>query len=222
MRASRSVQDSAKPCRAWARSPTIVRLRDGQRRSSICHSASVSSCASSTTTCANGPASRSTSAVGQRARRRPARSAGRRGRASTPGRRRTRRRPTRAPWCAGRRSPRPSGRARGPPRPAYAVGAATPRDRRAAAGRRRAAAGRRTSTPRGRRDAAPAPRRARARARSGGGRPGTVQRSPTRSVCSISGHARSKVSRSPPCRSRTRPEVVGGELVGRRACRRGS
>ena len=43
----------------------MVKLRDGQRSSSICHSASVSSCASSTTMCANGPASRSGSAVGQ-------------------------------------------------------------------------------------------------------------------------------------------------------------
>ena len=31
-RASRSSHDSVNPCRAWARSPTIVRLRDGQRR----------------------------------------------------------------------------------------------------------------------------------------------------------------------------------------------
>ena len=53
------------PCRACARSPTIVKLRDGQRSSSICHSASVSSCASSTTMCANGPASRSGSALGR-------------------------------------------------------------------------------------------------------------------------------------------------------------
>ena len=66
-----------KPCRACARSPTTVRLRDGQRSSTICHSASVSSCASSTTTWANGPASRSGSAVGQRGARRPRRSAGR-------------------------------------------------------------------------------------------------------------------------------------------------
>ena len=63
-RSSRSCQDSVKPCRAWARSPTIVKLRDGQRSSSICHSASVSSWASSTTMCANGPASRSGSALG--------------------------------------------------------------------------------------------------------------------------------------------------------------
>ena len=64
IRSSRSCHDSANPCRAWARSPTMVKLRDGQRSSSICHSASVSSCASSTTMCANGPASRSGSAAG--------------------------------------------------------------------------------------------------------------------------------------------------------------
>ena len=39
----------------------MVKLRDGQRCSSICHSASVSSWASSTTMWANGPASRSRS-----------------------------------------------------------------------------------------------------------------------------------------------------------------
>ena len=61
------LHDSAKPCRAWARSPTMVRLRDGQRRSSICHSASVSSCASSTTTWANGPGQQV--GVGRRQRR---------------------------------------------------------------------------------------------------------------------------------------------------------
>lgn len=54
----------ANPRRAWARSPTIVRLRDGQRRGSRRHSASVSSWASSTTMCANGPASRSVSSAG--------------------------------------------------------------------------------------------------------------------------------------------------------------
>ena len=59
IRSSRSCHDSVNPCLAWARSPTIVKLRDGQRSSSICHSASVSSWASSTTMCANGPASRS-------------------------------------------------------------------------------------------------------------------------------------------------------------------
>ena len=64
-RSSRSCHDSANPCRACARSPTTVRLRDGQRRSSICHSASVSSWASSTTTCANGPASASGSTAGR-------------------------------------------------------------------------------------------------------------------------------------------------------------
>ena len=63
-RSSRSCHDSVNPCRAWARSPTTVKLRDGQRSSSICHSASVSSWASSTTTCANGPASTSGSALG--------------------------------------------------------------------------------------------------------------------------------------------------------------
>jgi len=42
-------------CLAWARSPTMVKLRDGQRASSICRSASVSSRASSTMMCANGP-----------------------------------------------------------------------------------------------------------------------------------------------------------------------
>ena len=67
IRSSRSCHDSVNPCRAWARSPTMVKLRDGQRSSSICHSASVSSCASSTTMCANGPASRSGSAVGSAA-----------------------------------------------------------------------------------------------------------------------------------------------------------
>ena len=66
-RSSRSCHDSANPCRAWARSPTMVKLRDGQRSSSICHSASVSSWASSTTMCANGPASRSGSAPGSAA-----------------------------------------------------------------------------------------------------------------------------------------------------------
>ena len=45
----------------------MVKLRDGQRSSSICHSASVSSWASSTTMCANGPASRSGSAAGSAA-----------------------------------------------------------------------------------------------------------------------------------------------------------
>ena len=44
----------------------MVKLRDGQRSSSICHSASVSSWASSTTMCANGPASRSGLGAGQR------------------------------------------------------------------------------------------------------------------------------------------------------------
>ena len=63
-RSSRCCHDSVKPCLAWARSPTIVKLRDGHRASSICHSASVSSCASSTTMCANGPASRSGSVPG--------------------------------------------------------------------------------------------------------------------------------------------------------------
>ena len=66
---SRSCHDSVKPCRAWARSPTIVKLRDGQRSSSICHSASVSSCASSTTMWANGPASASGRRSGGRPRR---------------------------------------------------------------------------------------------------------------------------------------------------------
>ena len=66
-RSSRSCHDSVNPCRACARSPTIVKLRDGQRSSSICHSASVSSCASSTTMWANGPASRSGSALGSAA-----------------------------------------------------------------------------------------------------------------------------------------------------------
>ena len=42
----------------------MVKLCGGHRSSSICHSASVSSCASSTTMCANGPASRSGSAAG--------------------------------------------------------------------------------------------------------------------------------------------------------------
>ena len=65
IRSSRSCHDSVNPCLAWARSPTMVKLRDGQRSSSICHSASVSSWASSTTMCANGPASRSGSACGQ-------------------------------------------------------------------------------------------------------------------------------------------------------------
>ena len=65
MRASRSCHDSVNPCRAWARSPTMVRLREGQRRSSICHSASVSSWASSTTTCANGPGEQVGAGVGR-------------------------------------------------------------------------------------------------------------------------------------------------------------
>ena len=29
------------PCLAWARSPTMVKLRDGRRRSNICHSGPV-------------------------------------------------------------------------------------------------------------------------------------------------------------------------------------
>ena len=37
-RSSRSRHDSVNPCLAWARSPTMVKLRDGQRSSSICHS----------------------------------------------------------------------------------------------------------------------------------------------------------------------------------------
>ena len=57
-RSSPRCQDSVNPCRACARSPTTVKLREGQRSSSICHSASVSSWASSTTTWANGPAQR--------------------------------------------------------------------------------------------------------------------------------------------------------------------
>ena len=47
---------TVKPCRACARSPTMVKLREGQRSNNICHSASVNSCASSTTMWANGPA----------------------------------------------------------------------------------------------------------------------------------------------------------------------
>ena len=58
------------PCLAWARSPTIVKLREGQRSSNICHSASVSSWASSTTMWANGPANRSESARATHPRRR--------------------------------------------------------------------------------------------------------------------------------------------------------
>ena len=66
-RSSRSVHDSRNPCLACARSPTIVRLCDGTRRSSIAHSASLSSWASSTITCANGPASASESRRGRAA-----------------------------------------------------------------------------------------------------------------------------------------------------------
>ena len=35
IRSSRSCHDSGNPCLAWARSPTMVKLRDGQRSSSI-------------------------------------------------------------------------------------------------------------------------------------------------------------------------------------------
>ena len=45
----------------------MVKLRDGQRSNSICHSASVSSCASSTTMCANGSGEQVGIGLGQRA-----------------------------------------------------------------------------------------------------------------------------------------------------------
>ena len=138
-RARRSCHDSVNPCRACARSPTMVRLRDGQRSRSICHSASVSSWASSTTMWANGPASRSGSAS-----------------AATPSSTRASRRSwprsiditwrsessVAIRWSTTRSSPR----ARRRRRPRADADDATPRGRRAAAGPRRGAAGRTPST----------------------------------------------------------------------------
>ena len=206
-RSSRSCQDSVNPCLAWARSPTMVKLRDGQRRSSICHSASVSSWASSTTMWANGPASRSGSALGRApssthvlaqvvaAQHRHHVHLGVVGRRSA------------------RRRPRPSVRA-GPPRPRRggACGG-TPRGRRAAAGPRRGAAGRTPSTHAGPPCAAAGPRPGSARVRTSAGTPAptTGRRPRRRPRAAARPSLKVRAQLGVPLQRRT--YLVGGDLV---------
>ncbi len=179
MRSRRSCQDSVKPCRAWARSPTTVKLRDGQRSSSICHSRVGELLGLVHHDVRERAGEQVRVGGGQRRPRRPGRRGGRRRAASTSPASRSRR-----PRPGGRR-PRPSARAR---------------RRAAACWRRRCrdASGIAEPLPGGvqQRQVGDGPGLrvlalqqlhlvgCRARARTAAGRPGTDQRSPTRSVAS--------------------------------------